>query len=78
MFLISELRMPTNISVIISLVVPPANNVKPSPSPSIAPIGAANAGTNPFSDTNAALTMRQVSTPLMTISALIAVLAIAL
>jgi len=47
-----------------------------SPSPSVAPIGAANAGTNPIG--NAASSVRQINTPLMALGAIAAFVAVGL
>jgi len=48
-----------------------------TPSSTVAPVGAANAGSNPFSSTGAA-TQRYISTPVMALSALSAIIALAL
>ncbi|TFK33248.1 hypothetical protein BDQ12DRAFT_446196 [Crucibulum laeve] len=60
-----------------TLVIPPAaSSAAADSTASVAPVGAANAGTNPFS--NGALNTRQISTPVMALSALAVAIALAL
>jgi hypothetical protein len=59
-----------------TLVVPPTTAAATT-SATVAPVGAANAGNSPFGS-NGAATKRHISTPLMALSALFAVIALAL
>jgi hypothetical protein len=60
-----------------TLVVPPASASSAStPGGSVAPVGAANAGTNPFSNSGVAL--QTLSTPIMALSAIAAGIALCL
>jgi hypothetical protein len=61
-----------------TLVVPPTTPAAAATtSATVAPVGAANAGNSPFGSTGAA-TKRHISTPLMALSAVFAVIALAL
>jgi hypothetical protein len=53
-----------------------ASASRASPSPSVAPIGAANAGNDPLG--NGASSMRQINTPMMALGAIAAFVAVAL
>lgn len=64
-----------------SLVITPTTTVQQpaTTSDSPAPVGAANAGSNPLGiNSNGALTMRQASAPVMVLGAIAAVVALAL